>query len=122
MYWLGGIRTDEIMGEEQAQEQSADVNTQAGWGIRAICHDILSANHDRDYQALGMFLLPAVWKFAASEVAVIEIQPNDKAIYHLYPAFPVENQSIISPAPHRGHVMWGKPTSSTTETEWRDWV
>ena len=71
---------DEILGAKQAQEQSADVNTQVRWGARAICHDIQSANRERDYQALGMFLLPAAWEFAASEVAVIEIQPNDKAI------------------------------------------
>ena len=69
-----------------------------------------------------MFLLPAVWKFAASELAVIGTQPNDKVIYHLYPDCTVGNLSVIFLVAHRGYMMWGKPTSSTTETEWRDWA
>ena len=80
------IRTGGILGEAQEQEQSSGEETRSIWGIRAICRDISSANHERDYQALGMFLLPAAWKFVASEVAVIEIHPNDKLVYHLCPA------------------------------------
>ena len=73
------IRMGEIVGAEKAQEQSADKETRSSWEISAICHDIASANHERNYQGTGMFLLPAVWKFAECGVAVIEIQPNDKA-------------------------------------------
>ena len=71
---------------------------------------------------MGMFLLPAVWKFVACDVAVIEIHPGDKAVDHLYPACPVGDRSMLFSVAHNGHMMWGKPTTSTSETEWRDWL
>ena len=58
----------------------------------------------------------------AGEVSVIEMHPDDKVIYHTYPSSHVEKQSVIFLVAHRGYMMWGKPTSSTTETEWRDWA
>ena len=78
----------ELLGAEHDQEQSGEEIARVGWGVRAIRHDILTANNERDYQALGMFLLPAVWEFVACEVAAIEIQPNDNVALHLYQACP----------------------------------
>ena len=67
-----GIRMGEIAGAEHDQEQPAGESTRVGLEIRSICHDIVTASHGRDYQALGVFLLPAVWGFAACEVAAID--------------------------------------------------
>ena len=119
------IRMGEILGAAQAQEQSTDEETRSSWDIRAICHDISNANHERDCQALGMFLLhlPEAWKFSACEVAATEIHPNDKAVYHLYHACPVGGgQSMIFLVAHRGHMMWSNPTASMAEREWRVWL
>ena len=113
---------DGILGAGRAQEQSADEIARAGWEIRAIFHDITSANHERGYRALGMFLLPAVWRFVSVDVSAIEIQPNDEVISHRYHAGLVANQSMLFLIAHRWHMMWGKPTASTTEAEWRDWA
>ena len=38
----------EIIGAEQAQEQSADEETRVIWEIRAIFQDISGENHERD--------------------------------------------------------------------------
>ena len=75
--------------------------------IRSICHDALTAEHERDYQALGQFLLPSIWKYLACEVVVVEIRSKVGAVFHTYPAFPVENESLIFLIAHQGHMMWG---------------
>ena len=89
--------------------------------IRSICHDALTAEHERDYQALGQFLLPSIWKYLACEVVVVEIRSKVGAVFHTYPAFPVENESLIFLIAHQGHMMWGKPTAATSSAMWRDW-
>ena len=52
-------------------------------------------------------LLPDVWKFVACEDAAIDIHPEDKVVYCLYPACPVDNQPMIFSVARRGHMMWG---------------
>ena len=87
----------ESVGAEQAQDQSAGEWARVSWEGRAIPRDISIAINERDYQAMGIPLLPAVWKFVAREVTATEIQPNGKAVYHLYPACPVGKRSIRFP-------------------------
>ena len=75
------LRLGEFLSAEQAWEQAADETSEVSKEIRAICHDAMMAGHERDYQALGMFLLPAVWKCVAVEVAVVEIQSWGGAVF-----------------------------------------
>ena len=67
--------------------------------IRSICRDALTADRERDYLALGMFLLPSIWKYLAREVAVIEIRAKIGATFHTYPTCPVGGRK--SDFPHR---------------------
>ena len=86
---------DEYMSAEQAWEQAADEKSDVAKEIRSICHDALTAGHERGYQALGLFLLPAMWKCTAGEVAAMGIQNLAGAVFHTYPACPVSNETVI---------------------------
>ena len=89
------LRLGEFLTAEQAWEQAAGETTEVSQGIRSIFHDALTAGHERDYQALGMFLLQAMWKCVAVEVVVLEIQSIGGAVFHTYPACPVSNETAI---------------------------
>ena len=115
------LRLGEFLNAEQAWEQAVDEPSEVAKEIRSICHDALTAGHERDYQALGMFLLPALWKCVAVEVVVVEIQSWGVAVFHTYPACPVSNDTVIFPIAHQGHMMWGKPTSATSTVTWEKW-
>ena len=90
-----GLRLDELSGAVQALEQAMGEPTEVAMGIRSLCHDAIPADHERDYQALGMFLMPSIWEYLACEVVVLEIQANQGAIFHTYPACPVGNDTVI---------------------------
>ena len=68
------LRLGEFLSAEQAWEQAADETSEVSKEIRSICHDALTAGHERDYQAMGTFPLPALWKCVDVEVAAVEIQ------------------------------------------------
>ena len=114
------LRLGEFLNAEQAWGQAADETSDVSKEIRPICHDALAAGHERGYQALGMFLLPALWKCVAVEVAAIEIQRWGGAVFHTYPACPINNETVISPIAHQGHTR-GKPTSATSTSTWGNW-
>ena len=115
------LRLGEFLNAEHAWGQAVDGTSGVSKEIRSICHDALTAGHERDYQALGMFLLPALWKCVAAEVVVIEIQSWGGAVFHAYPACPVSNETVIFLVAHQGHMMWGKPTSATSTATWENW-
>ena len=116
-----GLRLDEFMGAEQAMGRSMGETTDVAIEIRSICRDALTADHERDYQALGLFLLPSIWKYLACEVVVVEIRARVGSVFHTYPACPVENESIIFFIAHQGRMMWGEPTAATSSAMGRDW-
>ena len=89
------LRLGEYLNAEQTWEQSADETTEVSKEIRPICHDALTSGRERDYQAMGMVPLPAMWKCKAGEVAVMEIQNLGGAVFHTYPACPVSNGAVI---------------------------
>ena len=115
-----GIRLDEFLGAERAMGQTMDVWADAAYEIQSICLDALTADRERAYQAMGMFLLPSIWKYLAREVAAIASQAKMGATFHTYPACPVDNESLIFLISHHGHMMWGNPTAATTSATWRD--
>ena len=90
------------------------MKARAEWESKSICRDVLAADHERDYQALGMFLLSAARKFVAREIFAVAIHPFESVAFHLYPACPVANRAVLCLIAHCGHVMWGKPTSATS--------
>ena len=116
-----GIRIDGILGAEQSYEQTVGIDSDTAREIQSICHDVMTADHERGYQALGMFLLPSVWKYLACDVVTVEIEANDHISFHTYPACPTATESVIFLIAHQCHMMWGKPTAATTCTSWRDW-
>ena len=116
-----GLRIDEFLGEEQAMEHSMDTPTDVAREIQSICHDALTADHERDYKALGTFLLPSIWKYLACEEIAIEMHSKLGATFHTYPACPVEDETVISPIAHQGHMMWGEPTAASSSATWSDW-
>ena len=115
------LRLGEFMNADHAWGQAADETSEVSKEIRSICHDALTAGHERDYQAFGMFLLPALWKCVAADVVVIEIQSWGGAVFHTYPACPVSNETVIFLVAHKCHMMWGKPTSATSTSTWGNW-
>ena len=54
--------------------------------IRSICHDALTADHERDYQAIEMFCLPSIWKYLACEVVVVESRAKVGSVFPTHPA------------------------------------
>ena len=89
--------------------------------MQSIFHDILTADRERDYQSLGMFLLPSIWKYLALEVETAGIEPQRGACFHTYPACPAANETVIFSISYQGHMMRGKPTAATTSATWGDW-
>ena len=113
---------DEYLGDGNAIEHTEGANAQTAQAIRSICHDVLPAHHERNYQAFGVFLFPAIWKYLATEVTVLEIQNDSDVFPHVRPACPTANESMIFPVARNGHMVWGKPTSSTSAASWSDWL
>ena len=97
--------------------ETADVSIE----IRPICHDAFTADHERGYQALGMFLLPSICEYLACEVVVVEIRAQVGDVFHTYPACHVENETLIFHTAHQEQMMWGKPTAATSSATWRYW-
>ena len=95
-----GIRPDELLSAEQAHEHTVGVENNTAREILSICHDILTADHERDYQALGMFLLPSIWKYLACEMVTVESDPPTSVRFHSYPACPTANIPHRVPGPH----------------------
>ena len=114
-------RLDEFLGAEQAREQTIGVGSNTARAIQSICPDILIADRERDYQALGTFLWPSIWNYLACEVAIVEIVPTHCACFHTYPAGPTANESVVFLISYLGHMMWGKPAAAATSATWRDW-
>ena len=96
----------EVFGAEQACEQAALINLRVSLGINSISRDVSAEDHERGYQALGMFLLPAIWKFVACEVAALEIQPTEAVVFHLSPSYPISNRTMMFLISRQCHMMW----------------
>ena len=90
-----GWRLGEFLGADQAYEYTRGTDTNTAREIQSIWHDIRSANHERDYQALGLPLLPSIWKYLAIAVAVVGIQAGGAAMFHSYTACPIANKAQI---------------------------
>ena len=80
----------EIFGADLALEQTTCVNMRGDLEINSICHDVLTADHECSYQALGILLLPSIWGFVAFEVTFIETHPAEAVVFYLFPSFPIE--------------------------------
>ena len=115
----GSLRLEEYVGAEQAVGNTEGAFAQTAQDVRSICRDAMTAHHERGYQALGMFLVPAIWEYLAIEVAALGIQNGAEISPHVYPACPTADESMIFLVSRNGHSMWGKPTSSTSATNWR---
>ena len=116
-----GIRLAEFLGVEPALEQTVGVDTDVACEIQSICHSALAADRERDYQAMGMFQMPSIWKYLACEVAAIAIQATMGATFHSYPACHVDYDSLIFLIAHQCPMMWGNPTAATASATWMDW-
>ena len=115
-----GIRLREITGGG-AREQAAGFNTNVGRAINSIGRDVLTSEHEGGYQASALFLLNTIWKYLACEVADAETQQKGDSSSHTYAVWPTSNESTIFFISHHGHMMWAKPTSSTSSDNWGDW-
>lgn len=89
--------------------------------IMSICRDVLTAHHERSYRAIGMLLLPAIWKYLPIEVTVMEMRNDIDVFSHVYAAWQTANGPMISRVARNGHMMRGKPKSSTSASYWRGW-
>ena len=108
-------------GEEQEYGNTIGADASVARGIRSICHDVIRADRELDYLALGMFLPPTIWKYLACEVVAVDIQPEVGAGLRTYAARPTANESMISLIAHQGRMIWGKPTAATSRANWRGW-
>lgn len=59
-----GIRLGEITEEDQAHERTVGVSANVAREINSTCHDVLTEDQERDYQDLGRFSLPTLWKYS----------------------------------------------------------
>ena len=95
------LRLDEYLNAEQGWGQSADEKSEVAKATRSIRRDASTAGRERGYQALGLFLLPAMWKCIAGELVVMEILNRDGAVFHTYTACPVSNGTVIFSISHQ---------------------
>ena len=58
--------------------------------------DDLAAHRERAYQAMGLFLFPAIWKYLECGVTAMGIQNGSDVFPHVYNSCPTEMESIIS--------------------------
>ena len=110
----GSLSLGEYVGAGQAAGNTDGAFTRTEQEVRSICHDLATARRETGYQALGMFLLPAIWKYLAIEVTALEVQNGADVFLHTYTACPTAGDSMIFLISRKGHMMWGKPTYSTT--------
>ena len=88
--------------------------------INSIWRDVTTAAHERCYQDLGSFLLHTIWKYLACEVSVMDMRPMGESSFRNYTAPQTSNGSMICSISHHVHMMWGKPTSATSISNWGD--
>ena len=58
----------------------------------------------------------------AIEMAVLDVQFDTEVYFHSYSACQAADEPMDSLVARNGHMMWAKPTSATTATNWRDWI
>ena len=68
-------------------------------------HYVLHGRPEGDYQALGMFILPAIWSFVSFEVRIVEVQDGNHVFVRNYPACPTPHETRIFLVPKNGHMM-----------------
>ena len=68
------LRTREYIGAEKAGKYAEWKRAQKAQEIRSRRRDVLTARRGRGDLSIGLFFLPSIWKYLASEVAAIEIQ------------------------------------------------
>lgn len=112
--------TGEYAVSEQAVERTDGVAPRTPQEVSSICHDVMTARHAWDYQELGTFLLTSIWIYLAIESTVLEIQNGEDVFSHVYTACQAADVPMIFLVARNGRMMWGKPTSSTTATNWGD--
>ena len=83
----------EFLGAEKESDNSERTQTQAAHAPRSICHYAPSARHERGYQALGMSMIPAIWKFLSVEVTISEVQ-NDVEVFPINIPLPLHQMSL----------------------------
>ena len=68
------------MGSGKEYERAIGDNANVAREIHFICHDIPTADRERDYQALGMPLLHTIWKYLVFEVALAGVRRKGEQV------------------------------------------
>ena len=102
------LRTVEYLEDGKAEEYAGRAHARTSQEIRSICHDVVTSHHERDYQALGAFLFPAIWMYLESGSPVLEIQSDIDVFPHVYHACPAANESMIFHVSRNGHMIWAR--------------
>lgn len=85
-------RLEEILEAERAHGDMVGSNVSLARGVESVSRDGTRGHHERDYQALGLFLLPAFLKRFSCEVSFAGAQAVGYMFFHIY---------------HSGHVADG---------------
>ena len=98
---------EEYLGSGQASEYTDGVGAQTSQESWSISHDLLTAHHERGYQAPGMSLLPSIWEYLAIEVTAMDVRNGIEVFPRLYDAFPAENGCLIFRYPEMDILFGG---------------
>ena len=91
--------------------------------LQSLTHDILTANHDRDFRLWSLFngvetnkhnvcVRVVELNSSSTRTRVYNYQPNDAN---------TSEQNAIYLLAHRGHMRFMKPSRLTPETRWKNW-
>ena len=116
----------EFLGAEQSSEQADGMQKQAAKEPKSICHDARTTHHERDYQAIEMVLLPAIWKLLSIEVIIIEV-PNGVEVFSILTPHAVQKMSLRFHLYPEMDILFGEDLPRrhpvrVGETGYRRWI
>lgn len=94
--------------------------------LHSIAHDITSANHDRDFQDLNLFLADAGGTIRQHQVRVFDMEERNGHLHIQIHQFGDDNQMPLDRSINvlvwNGQMRFFPPTADTWPTSWIDWA
>ena len=90
--------------------------------VRAVCHDVINANRDRDFIFRPLFSGEEIGDHQLC-IRIVEInsQETRTRVYNYQSGSQEDPDKVIYLLAHRGHMRFVKPSRLTTETRWKKW-
>ena len=99
--------------------------TQREYEFWSAAHDVMMANHDRQFREIPAFLTGIVNVGKCNVLRVFEIEDNPTGMNVIAHQFGVKDNNKVNEdmalCVYKGHMRMLIPTAETTESEWTNW-